>query len=66
MSRPYKRSRGLQVSVGNMAVINLSDENLRNLEKIQTIVRIEDGTDSNLDGVLARVLDFYKKFVPYD
>ncbi|MDH5199728.1 MAG: hypothetical protein OEW93_02475 [Candidatus Bathyarchaeota archaeon] len=49
-----------------MAVINLSDENLRNLEKIQTIIRIEDGTDSNLDGVLARVLGFYKKFVPYD
>jgi len=66
LSRPYKPSRSLQVSVGNMAVINLSDENLRNLEKIQTIIRIEDGTDSNLDGVLARVLGFYKKFVPYD
>jgi hypothetical protein len=49
-----------------MAVINLSDENLRNLEKIRIIVRIEDGTDSNLDGVLARVLDFYRKFVPYN
>ncbi len=49
-----------------MAVINLSDENLRNLEKIQTIVRMEEGTDSNLDGVLARVLDFYRKFVPYN
>jgi hypothetical protein len=66
LSRPYKLSSGLQVSVGDMAVINLSDENLRNLEKIQTIVRIEDGTDSKLDGVLARVLDFYRKFVPYD
>jgi hypothetical protein len=66
LSRPYKLSSGLQVSVGKMAVINLSDENLRNLEKIQTIVRIEDGTDSKLDGVLARVLDFYRKFVPYD
>lgn len=49
-----------------MAVINLSDENLRNLEKIQTIVRMEEGTDSNLDGVLARVLNFYRKFVPYN
>lgn len=66
MSRPYKPSQSLQVSVGNMAVINLSDENLWNLEKVQKIVRIEDGTDSNLDGVLARVLDFYKKFIPYD
>ena len=49
-----------------MAVINLSDENLRNLEKIRMIVRMEEGTDSNLDGVLARVLNFYRKFVPYD
>lgn len=48
-----------------MAEIDLSDENLRDLEAIRNIVTIEDGRDASLDEVLSRVLDFYRGFVPY-
>jgi hypothetical protein len=48
-----------------MAEIDLSNENLRDLEAIRNIITIEDGRDTSLDEVLSRVLDFYRGFVPY-
>ena len=49
-----------------MTQIDIRDENLFNLRKIQTVIREEDGIESSLDESLARVLDFYRKFVPYN
>ena len=49
-----------------MTQIDIRDENLLKLRKIQTVIREEDGIESSLDESLARVLDFYRKFVPYN
>jgi predicted P-loop ATPase/GTPase len=49
-----------------MAVINIKDENLLNLMKIQKVVQMEEGENISLDEALAKVLTFFKKFVPYD
>ena len=49
-----------------MAQIHIRDENLLKLMKIQKAIKAEDGINSNLDESLARVLDFYRKFVPYN
>jgi hypothetical protein len=49
-----------------MAQIDVADENLQKLMRIQNIILVEDEIDSSLDEVLTRVLDFYRKFVPYN
>ena len=49
-----------------MTQIDIRDENLLKLMKIQTVIKAEDGIHSSLDESLARVLDFYRKFVPYN
>jgi hypothetical protein len=49
-----------------MAQINLADENILKLKQIQYVIQKEDGVNSNVDETLARVLDFYRKFVPYN
>lgn len=49
-----------------MALINLADENILKLKQIQNVIRNEDGIDSSMDEALARVLSFYRRFVPYN
>ena len=49
-----------------MAQINLADENILKLKQIQNVIRSEDGIDSSVDEALARVLAFYRRFVPYN
>jgi hypothetical protein len=49
-----------------MAQINLADENILKLKQIQNVIRNEDGIDSSMDEALARVLSFYRRFVPYN
>jgi hypothetical protein len=49
-----------------MAQINLADENILKLKQIQNVIRNEDGIDSSVDEALARVLAFYRRFVPYN
>jgi len=49
-----------------MAVINIKDENLQNLAKIQHVIQLYDGKETSLDEALARVLSFYRRFVPYN
>ena len=49
-----------------MAVINVKDENVQNLAKIQNVITFEEGKHVSLDEALARVLAFYKKYVPYN
>ena len=46
-----------------MAQLDISDENLMKLKRIRRAI-LEDGIESNLGEALARVLDFYRKFVP--
>jgi hypothetical protein len=49
-----------------MAQINVADENILKLKQIQNVIRNEDGIDSSMDEALARVLFFYRRFVPYN
>jgi hypothetical protein len=49
-----------------MAQINLADENILKLKQIQNVIRNEDGIDSSVDEALARILSFYRRFVPYN
>ena len=46
--------------------MDIADENLLKLTQIRDAVMFEDGLESSIDEVLARVLGFYRKFVPYD
>lgn len=49
----------------DMAEIDISEENLRNLESIRHVMSVEEGQETSLDEVFQRVLRFYGKFVPY-
>ena len=49
-----------------MTQVDITDENLLKLTQIRDAVMFEDGLESSIDEVLARVLGFYRKFVPYD
>ena len=49
-----------------MAQMDISDENFVKLNQIQHVVYMEDDMEANLDEVLARVLEFYRRFVPYN
>ena len=44
----------------------LSKENLKNLKTIQEIFVLEEGLTIPLDEVLAGIIRFYRKFVPYN
>ena len=46
-------------------VENISESNLVNLESIKGVILAEEGKNVSVDDTLKRVLDFYKKFVPY-
>jgi hypothetical protein len=48
-----------------MAEIDMADEHILKLKQIQHVIQ-EDGIESSMDGTRARVLDFYRKFVPYN
>jgi len=47
-----------------MAQKNVANENPLRLEKI--LIPIEEGVKSNVDETLARVLEFYGRFVPHN
>jgi hypothetical protein len=49
-----------------MAQINLAEGNILKLKQIQSVIQQEDEIDPTLDETLARVLEFYRKFVPYN
>jgi 16S rRNA G527 N7-methylase RsmG len=44
----------------------LSKLNLDNIQIIKDIIEIEENVEISFDEVLARVLRFYKSFVPYN
>jgi hypothetical protein len=49
-----------------MTQAEIADENLLKLMQIQEIVEYEDGLELSIDEVLARILGFYRRFVPYN
>ncbi|UCD44817.1 MAG: hypothetical protein JSV27_12015 [Candidatus Bathyarchaeota archaeon] len=52
--------------VKHTAKLNIRDENLVNLQKVQRVINAEEGVETSLDDSLKRVLDFYRKYVPYN
>ena len=48
-----------------MAQMDIANENLQRLMRIQEVIRIEDAVESSLDETLARILNFYGRFVSY-
>jgi hypothetical protein len=52
-------------SFSDLMDIRLRQENNEALEAIQRIILIEEDKVMSLDEVLARVLGFYGRFVPY-
>jgi len=44
----------------------INEVNLRKLESIQGIIKVEEDEAISLDETLSRVLRFYEKFVPYN
>jgi hypothetical protein len=49
-----------------MAQVNLSDTNTTKLLQIQKIILYEMGMEYSIDETLSYILNFYRKFVPYD
>ncbi len=44
----------------------ISEDNLRKLESIQSVINVEEDEAVSLDEALSRVLRFYERFVPYN
>ena len=66
MSRPYKSSRGPPSQLKDMAKIEMADENLMKIQMIREVISMEEGVESSVDEALTRILEFYRKFVPYN
>ena len=49
----------------DLARIEIKEENLKNLEKIAKMMEYESADVKGLDEALAKVLTFYRRFVPY-
>ena len=49
-----------------MAKIEMADENLMKIQMIRQVMSVEEGVESSVDDALTRVLEFYRKFVPYN
>jgi len=49
-----------------MVAKKIGEDNLRKLESIQSVIKVEEGDEVSLNEALSRVLRFYGKFVPYN
>ena len=61
----YELSVGLALSDDDVRDLNLSKENIVDLKIIQRVFMMYEDEFLSLDEVLSRVLEFYRKFVPY-
>ena len=50
----------------DMAEIDIADGNFLKLKELQRVIQEEDGVEVSIDETLARILAFYRKFVPYN
>jgi hypothetical protein len=61
----YKLSAGLELKEDDVRDLKLSKENMVDLKTIQRVFMMYEDEFLSLDEVLSRVLEFYRKFVPY-
>ena len=61
----YELSAGLELSDDDVRDLNLSKENIVDLKTIQRVFMMYEDEFLSLDEVLSRVLEFYRRFVPY-
>ena len=61
----YELSAGLELNEDDVRDHNLSKENMVDLKIIQRVFMMYEDESLSLDEVLSRVLEFYRKFVPY-
>jgi hypothetical protein len=61
----YELSAGLILNEDDVRDLNLSKENMVDLTIIQRVFMMYEDESLSLDEVLSRVLEFYRKFVPY-
>lgn len=45
--------------------LDIRRQNVRDLRAIQKVISLEEAKNLSLDEVLARLLSFYRRFVPY-
>ncbi|HEX9915574.1 MAG TPA: hypothetical protein VGB32_11700 [Candidatus Bathyarchaeia archaeon] len=43
----------------------ISESNLERLQTLKAVIRAEEGREVSMDEALGRVLEFYRRFVPY-
>ncbi len=61
----YELSEGLELNEDDVRDLNLSKENIVDLKIIQRVFMMYEDEFLSLDEVLSRLLEFYRKFVPY-
>ena len=61
----YELPAGLELNEDDVRDLNLSKENIVDLKTIQRVFMMYEDEFLSLDEVLSRVLEFYRKFVPY-
>ena len=61
----YELSEDLVVNEDDVRDLNLNKENILDLKIIQRVFMMYEDEFLSLDEVLARVLEFYRKFIPY-
>jgi hypothetical protein len=50
---------------GHLRDLEIRRQNVRDLRAIQKVIFLEEAQNMSLDEVLARLLTFYRRFVPY-
>jgi hypothetical protein len=45
--------------------MKLSVNSIKEIEQLRTVIEVEEGKEVTMDETLNRVLQFYKKYVPY-
>ena len=61
----YELSADLELNEDDVRDLNFSKENIVDLKIIQQVFMMYEDESLSLDEVLTRVLEFYRKFVPY-
>jgi hypothetical protein len=61
----YELFADLEFSEDDVRDLNLSKQNIVDLKTIQRVYMMYEDEFLSLDEVLSRVLEFYRKFVPY-
>lgn len=66
VSRVYNLTLVVSSWLMDMAEIDIADGNFLKLKELQRVIQVEEGVEVSIDETLARILAFYRKFVPYN